>query len=189
LSAPVGSLLCGTREFIARARGFRRMLGGNLRQAGMLAAAGIVALDSMVERLADDIARQSSSPRACTASPRPSSTRNPSRPTSCASIQQSATGRPKNGRPRCSPAMCASRPMDRCSYASLPTDTSRRRISRRRCRRSAICGARRPDSRMPARLDLVQPIKATLERNTRRSDYAVSFRHARVAPSSRPKYR
>ena len=54
MSAPVGSLLCGTREFIARARGFRRMLGGNLRQAGMLAAAGIVALDSMVERLADD---------------------------------------------------------------------------------------------------------------------------------------
>jgi threonine aldolase len=54
LSAPVGSLLCGGREFIARARGFRRMLGGNLRQAGMLAAAGIVALDRMVERLADD---------------------------------------------------------------------------------------------------------------------------------------
>ena len=54
LSAPVGSLLCGTKEFIVRARGFRRMLGGNLRQAGMLAAAGIVALESMVERLADD---------------------------------------------------------------------------------------------------------------------------------------
>jgi threonine aldolase len=54
LSAPVGSLLCGTNEFIARARGFRRMLGGNLRQAGMLAAAGIVALETMVERLADD---------------------------------------------------------------------------------------------------------------------------------------
>jgi threonine aldolase len=54
LSGPVGSLLCGTREFIIRARGFRRMLGGNLRQAGMLAAAGIVALDTMVERLAED---------------------------------------------------------------------------------------------------------------------------------------
>jgi threonine aldolase len=54
LSAPVGSLLCGTKEFITRARGFRRMLGGNLRQAGMLAAAGIVALENMVERLADD---------------------------------------------------------------------------------------------------------------------------------------
>ena len=54
LSAPIGSLLCGTGNFIARARSFRRMLGGNLRQAGMLAAAGIVALDSMVERLADD---------------------------------------------------------------------------------------------------------------------------------------
>jgi threonine aldolase len=54
LSAPIGSLLCGSQEFITRARGFRRMLGGNLRQAGMLAAAGIVALESMVERLADD---------------------------------------------------------------------------------------------------------------------------------------
>lgn len=54
LSAPIGSLLCGSKEFIMRARGFRRMLGGNLRQAGMLAAAGIVALESMVDRLADD---------------------------------------------------------------------------------------------------------------------------------------
>jgi threonine aldolase len=54
LSAPVGSLLCGSKEFVARARGFRRMVGGNLRQAGMLAAAGIVALENMVDRLADD---------------------------------------------------------------------------------------------------------------------------------------
>jgi threonine aldolase len=54
LSAPIGSLLCGTKEFVARARPFRRMLGGSLRQAGMLAAAGIVALENMVERLADD---------------------------------------------------------------------------------------------------------------------------------------
>jgi threonine aldolase len=54
LSAPIGSLLCGTEDFITRARGFRRMLGGNLRQAGMLAAAGIVALERMFERLADD---------------------------------------------------------------------------------------------------------------------------------------
>jgi threonine aldolase len=54
LSAPVGSLLCGSAAFIERARAFRRMLGGNLRQAGPLAAAGIVALEQMVERLADD---------------------------------------------------------------------------------------------------------------------------------------
>src|SRR2546430_3707331 len=54
LSAPIGSLLCGSNDFITRARSFRRMLGGNLRQAGMLAAAGIVALEHMVERLADD---------------------------------------------------------------------------------------------------------------------------------------
>ncbi|MEK6593330.1 MAG: threonine aldolase family protein [Pseudomonadota bacterium] len=54
LSAPVGSLLCGSRDFIERARAFRRMLGGNMRQSGALAAAGIVALDTMVDRLFED---------------------------------------------------------------------------------------------------------------------------------------
>ena len=54
LSAPVGSVVTGSHEFIARARGFRRMLGGNMRQAGLLAACGIVALEQMVERLKDD---------------------------------------------------------------------------------------------------------------------------------------
>ena len=54
LSAPVGSVLCGPRAFIERARTFRRMVGGNMRQAGSIAAAGIVALETMVERLADD---------------------------------------------------------------------------------------------------------------------------------------
>jgi len=54
LSAPVGSILCGSRAFIERARAFRRMVGGNLRQAGPLAAAGIVALETMVARLAED---------------------------------------------------------------------------------------------------------------------------------------
>jgi threonine aldolase len=54
LSAPVGSILCGGRDFIERARGYRRMVGGNLRQAGPLAAAGIVALETMVNRLTED---------------------------------------------------------------------------------------------------------------------------------------
>lgn len=54
LSAPVGSVLCGTKAFIERARTFRRMVGGNMRQAGSLAAAGIVALNSMVNRLQED---------------------------------------------------------------------------------------------------------------------------------------
>lgn len=54
LSAPVGSILCGTHGFIERARAFRRMVGGNMRQAGPLAAAGIVALETMVDRLAED---------------------------------------------------------------------------------------------------------------------------------------
>lgn len=54
LSAPVGSLLCGPRDFIAEARRNRKMVGGGMRQAGVIAAAGIVALETMIERLADD---------------------------------------------------------------------------------------------------------------------------------------
>lgn len=54
LSAPVGSILCGTRVFVERARKWRKMLGGGMRQAGVIAAAGIVALESMVTRLAED---------------------------------------------------------------------------------------------------------------------------------------
>ncbi len=54
LSAPVGSLLCGPREYIAEARRNRKAVGGGMRQAGILAAAGIVALETMVDRLADD---------------------------------------------------------------------------------------------------------------------------------------
>jgi threonine aldolase len=54
LSAPVGSLLCGSGDYIERARAFRRMVGGNMRQAGPLAAAGIVALETMTARLAED---------------------------------------------------------------------------------------------------------------------------------------
>ena len=54
LSAPVGSMLCGSAAFIERARAFRRMVGGNMRQAGPLAAAGIVALETMVDRLDQD---------------------------------------------------------------------------------------------------------------------------------------
>ena len=54
LSAPVGSLLCGTQDFIDRARKWRKMVGGGMRQAGVIAAAGIVSLETMVDRLADD---------------------------------------------------------------------------------------------------------------------------------------
>ena len=54
LSAPVGSLLAGEAAFIARARAARQMLGGAMRQAGVIAAAGVVALESMVDRLAED---------------------------------------------------------------------------------------------------------------------------------------
>jgi threonine aldolase len=54
LSAPVGSLLCGSHDFIAEARRQRKMVGGGMRQAGVLAAAGIVALESMIDRLAQD---------------------------------------------------------------------------------------------------------------------------------------
>ena len=54
LCAPVGSVLCGDAVFIAKARRLRKMLGGGMRQAGIIAAAGIVALDEMVDRLAED---------------------------------------------------------------------------------------------------------------------------------------
>ncbi|MFC5707290.1 low-specificity L-threonine aldolase [Aeromonas eucrenophila] len=54
LGAPVGSLLVGSREFIARARRLRKMLGGGMRQAGILAQAALFALDQHVTRLADD---------------------------------------------------------------------------------------------------------------------------------------
>ena len=57
LGAPVGSLLLGSKEVIRRARRVRKVLGGGMRQAGFLAAAGIYALDHHVERLADDHAR------------------------------------------------------------------------------------------------------------------------------------
>ncbi|HCX79852.1 MAG TPA: low-specificity L-threonine aldolase [Firmicutes bacterium] len=54
LAAPVGSLLVGPRDFILRARKYRKMLGGGMRQAGVLAAPGLIALDSMRLRLAED---------------------------------------------------------------------------------------------------------------------------------------
>jgi threonine aldolase len=54
LAAPVGSVVCGSRDFIFKARRARKVLGGGMRQAGVLAAAGIVALNEMVDRLADD---------------------------------------------------------------------------------------------------------------------------------------
>jgi len=54
LSAPVGSILAGSKEFIQIARKYRKMIGGGMRQAGILAAAGIIALEKMVERLEED---------------------------------------------------------------------------------------------------------------------------------------
>jgi threonine aldolase len=54
LCAPVGSVLCGSVEFIGRARRIRKQLGGGMRQAGVLAAAGIVALETMIDRLPED---------------------------------------------------------------------------------------------------------------------------------------
>ncbi|MEA3232964.1 MAG: low-specificity L-threonine aldolase [Thermodesulfobacteriota bacterium] len=54
LGAPVGSVLCGSEGFIRRARRWRKVLGGGMRQAGILAAAGIHALENHVDRLADD---------------------------------------------------------------------------------------------------------------------------------------
>lgn len=54
LAAPIGSVLCGTKDFINEARRYRKVLGGGMRQAGIIAAAGIYALENNVERLAED---------------------------------------------------------------------------------------------------------------------------------------
>lgn len=54
LCAPVGSVLCGSRDFIDQAHRIRKQLGGGMRQAGVLAAAGVIALEEMVDRLAED---------------------------------------------------------------------------------------------------------------------------------------
>jgi threonine aldolase len=54
LSAPVGSLICGSATFVDEARRMRKILGGGMRQAGVIAAPGIIALTEMVSRLADD---------------------------------------------------------------------------------------------------------------------------------------
>jgi threonine aldolase len=59
LGAPIGSVLCGSKELIAKARRLRKMVGGGMRQAGLLAAAGLYALEHQVERLADDHANAS----------------------------------------------------------------------------------------------------------------------------------
>lgn len=54
LSAPIGSIVAGSAELVAQVRRIRKTLGGGMRQAGIIAAAGIVALDQMIDRLADD---------------------------------------------------------------------------------------------------------------------------------------
>jgi threonine aldolase len=54
LAAPVGSVICGTADFIVKARRARKIIGGGMRQAGVLAASGIVALTEMIDRLAED---------------------------------------------------------------------------------------------------------------------------------------
>lgn len=57
LSCPAGAILAGSHEYIGRARRLRKLLGGNMRQAGIIAAPGIVALEKMIDRLAEDHAR------------------------------------------------------------------------------------------------------------------------------------
>jgi len=54
LSSPVGSIICGSNDFIAEARRNRKVLGGGMRQSGIIASAGIEALENMVDRLAED---------------------------------------------------------------------------------------------------------------------------------------
>ncbi len=60
LCAPAGSVICSSREFIRKARRIRKQLGGGMRQAGILAATGLVALDKMIDRLGEDHQRAKS---------------------------------------------------------------------------------------------------------------------------------
>lgn len=69
LAAPVGSVVCGSRAFIAEARRARKMVGGGMRQAGVIAAAGIVSLEQMVDRLAEDHANAAALAEGLTALP------------------------------------------------------------------------------------------------------------------------
>jgi threonine aldolase len=69
LGAPVGSVVAGSQEFIKRARRNRKVVGGSMRQAGIIAAAGIVAITEMVERLADDHANAKALAHALAATP------------------------------------------------------------------------------------------------------------------------
>jgi len=57
LASPIGSMLVGSHQFIARARHLRKMVGGGMRQVGVIAAAGIISLEKMIERLDDDHTR------------------------------------------------------------------------------------------------------------------------------------
>jgi threonine aldolase len=57
LAAPIGSMLVGKRKFIARARHLRKMLGGGMRQVGVVAAAGMISLEKMTKRLGEDHTR------------------------------------------------------------------------------------------------------------------------------------
>ena len=69
LGAPVGSVLVGSRDLLAVARRWRKVTGGGMRQAGLLAAAGLHALDHNVERLAEDHARAGRLAQALAAQP------------------------------------------------------------------------------------------------------------------------
>jgi threonine aldolase len=69
LGAPVGSVVCGPAPFIERARRVRKMVGGGMRQAGIIAAAGLVSLERMVDRLADDHANARALAEAAAAMP------------------------------------------------------------------------------------------------------------------------
>ena len=135
LGAPVGSALCGSRELIARARRIRKMAGGAMRQAGLLAAAASYALDHHVDRLAQDHAlAQAAGPRAWAASQGCRSSRR--RPTSCSSTWsvpaqgavRRAAGAP-GARKACWPPACTGCVLSPTSMWTRPASTAQSRPS------------------------------------------------------------
>ena len=99
LGCPLGALLAGSRELIERAWREKHLFGGAMRQAGIVAAAGVYALDHHVERLADDHARARTARRGARTRPASPSTSSRSRRTSCRSTsRRSASIAPRRSR-------------------------------------------------------------------------------------------
>ena len=142
LSAPIGSALCGPEDFIGRARKWRKMLGGGMRQVGVIAAAAMVSLETMVPRLAEDHQNAKQLAKGLAGHPRhrhrPGAHRDQHRHLRVAG--RSARGLyEETGRGRCARLLLRAHP--RCAWS--PTTASTGKTSKRRLTRYAPLPRRR----------------------------------------------